>query len=168
MIGHLFQQPRKQRSRTEVIAVLIPRIIDCPCPVDADQQTQLNREENPLLHGTLEREFLPWEPELPEVRCRPRNTRRNLQELHKSEGTRWIPEPPRSADYYLHEPPAEVPVIREPVAPDQELIMEPPTEMPAADGQGVRELNASGRSRPRAEFSATDQRYTARILRDCE
>ncbi len=99
MIGHLFQQPRKQRSRTEVIAVLIPRIIDCPCPVDAEQQTQLNRAENALLYGTLEREFRPWEPELPEVRYRPRNTRRNLQELRKSEGTRWIPEPPRSADY---------------------------------------------------------------------
>ena len=137
MIGHLFQQSRKLRSRKEVIVVLIPRIVDCPCPLDAEQQTQLDRTETPLFHGALEREFRPWEPELPEVRYRPRDTRRNIQEFRKSEGTRWIPEPPRSADYYLNEPPSEVPVIMEPVPPDEGLIMEPPPEIPpAAAGQG--------------------------------
>lgn len=136
MIGGLFQQSRKQRSRTEVIVVLIPRIVDCPGPLDAEQQTQLDRTETPLFHGALEREFRPWEPELPEVRYRPRDTRRNLQEFRKSEGTRWIPEPPRSADYYLNEPPAEVPVIMEPLTPNEELIMEQPAEVPpAAAGQ---------------------------------
>ena len=134
MIGRLFQQSRTQRSRTEVIVVLIPRIVDCPCPLDAEQQTQLDRTETRLFHGALEREFRPWEPELPEVRYRPRDTRRNLQEFRKSEGTRWIPEPPRSADYYLNEPPAEVPVIMEPVAPNEELIMKR-AEIPAAAGQ---------------------------------
>jgi type IV pilus assembly protein PilQ len=134
MIGRLFQQSRTQRSRTEVIVVLIPRIVDCPCPLDAEQQTQLDRTETPLFHGALEREFRPWEPELPEVRFRPRDTRRNLQEFRRSEGARWIPEPPRSADYYLHEPPSEPPVIMEPVPSNEELIMQPPTEIPAAAG----------------------------------
>jgi hypothetical protein len=142
MIGHLFQQSRKMRSRKEVIVVLIPRIVDCPCPLDAEQQTQLDRVETPLFHGALEREFRPWEPELPEVRYRPRDTRRNMQEFRKSEGTRWIPEPPRSADYYLNEPPAEVPVIMEPVTPNEGLIMEPPPEIPPA---------ATGQGRPRAD-----------------
>jgi type IV pilus assembly protein PilQ len=136
MIGRLFQQSRTQRSRTEVIVVLIPRIVDCPCPLDAEQQTQLDRTETPLFHGALEREFRPWEPELPEVRFRPRDTRRNLQEFRRSEGARWIPEPPRSADYYLHEPPSEPPVIMEPVPSNEELIMQPPTEIPAAAGPG--------------------------------
>lgn len=142
MIGHLFQQSKKIRSRKEVIVVLIPRIVDCPCPLDAEQQTQLDRTETPLFHGALEREFRPWEPELPEVRYRPRDTRRNIQEFRKSEGVRWIPEPPRSADYYLNEPPAEVPVIMEPVPPDEGLIMEPPPEIPPA---------AAGQGRPRAD-----------------
>lgn len=142
MIGHLFQQSRKMRSRKEVIVVLIPRIVDCPCPLDAEQQTQLDRTETRLFHGALEREFRPWEPELPEVRYRPRDTRRNIQEFRKSEGVRWIPEPPRSADYYLNEPPAEVPVIMEPVPPDEGLIMEPPPEVPPA---------AAGQGRPRAD-----------------
>jgi hypothetical protein len=130
------------RSRKEVIVVLIPRIVDCPCPLDAEQQTQLDRTETRLFHGALEREFRPWEPELPEVRYRPRDTRRNIQEFRKSEGVRWIPEPPRSADYYLNEPPAEVPVIMEPVPPDEGLIMEPPPEIPPA---------AAGQGRPRAD-----------------
>jgi type IV pilus assembly protein PilQ len=142
MIGHLFQQSRKMRSRKEVIVVLIPRIVDCPCPLDAEQQTQLDRTETRLFHGALEREFRPWEPELPEVRYRPRDTRRNIQEFRKSEGTRWIPEPPRSADYYLNEPPAEVPVIMEPVPPHEGLIMDPPPEIPPA---------AAGQGRPRAD-----------------
>jgi type II secretory pathway component GspD/PulD (secretin) len=142
MIGHLFQQSRKMRSRKEVIVVLIPRIVDCPCPLDAEQQTQLDRTETRLFHGALEREFRPWEPELPEVRYRPRDTRRNIQEFRKSEGVRWIPEPPRSADYYLNEPPAEVPVIMEPVPPGEGLIMEPPPEIPPA---------AAGQGRPRAD-----------------
>ena len=142
MIGHLFQQSRKMRSRKEVIVVLIPRIVDCPCPLDAEQQTQLDRTETPLFHGALEREFRPWEPELPEVRYRPRDTRRNIQEFRKSEGSRWIPEPPRSADYYRNEPPAEVPVIMEPVPPNDGLIMEPPAEVPrAAVGQGRSKAN---------------------------
>jgi hypothetical protein len=136
MVGRLFQQSRTKRSRKEVIVVLVPRIVDCPCPLDAEQQTQLDRTETPLFHGALEREFRPWEPELPEVRYRPRDTRRNLQEFRRSEGARWIPEPPRSADYYLNEPPAEVPVIMEPVAPYDDLIMESPAELPAAAGQG--------------------------------
>jgi type II secretory pathway component GspD/PulD (secretin) len=142
MIGHLFQQSRKMRSRKEVIVVLIPQIVDCPCPLDAEQQTQLDRTETPLFHGALEREFRPWEPELPEVRYRPRDTRRNIQEFRKSEGTRWIPEPPRSADYYLNEPPAEVPVIMEPVPPEEGLIMEPPPEIPPIE---------AGQGRPRAD-----------------
>ena len=142
MIGHLFQQSRKMRSRKEVIVVLIPRIVDCPCPLDAEQQTQLDRTETPLFHGALEREFRPWEPELPEVRYRPRDTRRNIQEFRKSEGTRWIPEPPRSADYYLKESPSEVPVIMEPVPPDEGLIMERPPEIPPA---------VSERGRPQAD-----------------
>lgn len=142
MIGHLFQQSRKMRSRKEVIVVLIPRIVDCPCPLDAEQQTQLDRTETPLFHGALEREFRPWEPELPEVRYRPRDTRRNIQEFRKSEGSRWIPEPPRSADYYRNEPPAEVPVIMEPMPPNDGLIMEPPVEVPpAAVGQGRSKAN---------------------------
>ena len=140
MVGRLFQQSRTKRSRKEAIVVLVPRIVDCPCPLDAEQQTQLDRTEPPLFHGALEREFRPWEPVLPEVRYRPRDTRRNLQEFRRSEGSHWVPEPPRSTDFYLNAPTAEVPVIMEPVAPYEELIMEPPAETPAA-----------GRGRSRAE-----------------
>lgn len=107
MVGRLCQQSRTKRSRKEVIVVLVPRIVDCPYPLDAEQPTQLDRTEPPLFHGAFEREFRPWEPELPEVRYRPRDIRRNLQEVRRSEGSRWIPELPRSADYFLNEPPAE-------------------------------------------------------------
>lgn len=176
MIGHLFQQSKKIRSRKEVIVVLIPRIVDCPCPLDSEQQTQLDRTETPLFHGALEREFRPWEPELPEVRYRPRDTRRNIQEFRKSEGVRWIPEPPRSADYYLNEPPAEVPVIMEPVPPSEELIVEPPEQIPPAaarqrrsgadripveagqQSSSVQRVSGSGQAEPQAPHQNISQK----------
>lgn len=115
MVGRLFQHINQKRSRSEVIVVLIPRIIECNCPIDTDQQILLDRVQTPLFHGALEREYRPWEAELPDVRYRPGEFSQNFQEFRASEGTRWIPEQPRSGDFYLQENPSEVPVTMEAV-----------------------------------------------------
>lgn len=113
MINKLFQKVRQDRARVEVIVVLVPRIVDCPVPIDARQDVQLSRAQTRLFHGPLEREYRPWEPELPEVLYRPGQFKVNAAEFHRTEGTRFIPENPRSGEYYLDTPATQVPVTIE-------------------------------------------------------
>jgi len=115
MLGKLFQNVRQKRSRSEVIVVLIPRIVDCPCPIDPEQEIQLQRTESPLYHGALVREYRPWEAELPEVLYRPGQTRKYFEEFRRTEGARLTSEAPRSGDFYLNQPSPAVPVTFEAV-----------------------------------------------------
>ncbi len=100
--------------------------LNVPARLMRRSKHSLIAQNTPLFHGALEREFRPWEPELPEVRYRPRDTRRNVQEFRRSEGVRWIPEAPRSGEFYLPEPNSEVPVLMEAVP------LEPGTTTPNA------------------------------------
>ena len=102
MVGKLFQSVRQIRSRKEVIVVLVPRIVECPCPIDDRQKVQLDRVQTPIFHGALQREYRPWEPELPEVHYRPRDWKRSFDEFRSSEGMRLTSEQPRTMDPYLH------------------------------------------------------------------
>ncbi|MBL8811932.1 MAG: secretin and TonB N-terminal domain-containing protein [Planctomycetaceae bacterium] len=101
MVGKLFQSVRQIRSRKEVIVVLVPRIVECPCPTSDREKVQLDRTQTPIFHGALQREYRPWEPELPEVHFRPREWRKAFGELRSSEGMRLTSEPPRTMDPYL-------------------------------------------------------------------
>lgn len=101
MVGKLFQSVRQIRSRKEVIVVLVPRIVECPCPTDDRQKVQLDRVQTPIFHGALQREYRPWEPELPEIHYRPRDWKRSFDEFRSSEGMRLTSEPPRTMDPYL-------------------------------------------------------------------
>ncbi len=157
MIGRLFQQSQKKRSRTEVIVVLVPRIVETPRPLDAEQQIQLDRTETPLFHGALEREFRPWEPELPEVRFRPRDTRRNFQEFRRSGGANWIPEPPRSGEYFLKEPTPTVPVIMEAVPQAPALLPQNSAENKTPHGSEAARRASHIPSKSTASRNSTQQ-----------
>ncbi|MEZ6112369.1 MAG: hypothetical protein R3C99_15325 [Pirellulaceae bacterium] len=65
-VGHLFQRRELAKRRTEVIFVLIPRVMPwgyCACDRDAHD---IERATTPLLHGPLHRVPRPWEPRLPD------------------------------------------------------------------------------------------------------
>lgn len=101
MVGKLFQSVRQIRSRKEVIVVLVPRIVECPCPTSDREKVQLDRVETPIFRGALQREYRPWEPELPEVHFRPREWKKSFDEFRSSEGMRLTSEDPRTMDPYL-------------------------------------------------------------------
>ncbi len=101
MVGKLFQSVRQIRSRKEVIVVLVPRIVECPCPTSDHEKVQLDRVQTPIFHGALQREYRPWEPELPEVHYRPKDWRKAFGEFRSSEGMRLTSETPRTMDPYL-------------------------------------------------------------------
>ncbi len=102
MVGKVFQSVRQIRSRKEVIVVLVPRIVECPCPTNDRQNVQLDRVQTPIFHGELQREYRPWEPELPEVHYRPRDWKKAFDEFRSLEGMRLTSEQPRTMDPCLH------------------------------------------------------------------
>lgn len=64
LIGKLFGLQAEERRRSEIIIVLIPRVIPLPADRQAIDDFKYHAATTPLLHGPLLRMDRPWEPRL--------------------------------------------------------------------------------------------------------
>ena len=98
LVGRMFQRRTMNKQRSEIIIVLIPRIVPYGAEAEQAQQIEIERARTPLLEGPLRRTHRPWEPDLADAMHNPRQLRvdrfphfwRNL----------WSPFP-HSLEYYL-------------------------------------------------------------------
>ena len=143
MVGRLFQKMQQTRGRKEVIVVLVPRIVDCPCPIDGEQAVQLERAQTKLFHGALKRNDRPWEAELPDVVYRPGEIPEYIREFHRTEGATWTPEPQRSGGGYFDDYSPQVPVTIEtlPIESGGIPMSDAPTTM--RSGQAISQVSAT-------------------------
>lgn len=79
LVGKLFQKQIITRERSEVVIVLVPRIV----PFDPNYQCQHEQEvfaaQEPLFDGPLMAHPRPWEPRLPDPLSRPRSLWRQFK-----------------------------------------------------------------------------------------
>lgn len=62
IIGRFFQRREVDRSRTEVIIALLPRIVPYDCQTSRRDRDELARTDAPIFSGDLARNPRPWEP----------------------------------------------------------------------------------------------------------
>jgi type II secretory pathway component GspD/PulD (secretin) len=79
LVGKLFQYRRIQKSRSEIIITLMPRVLPYAAEYAVQEEIELNRAENPLLEGPLHRCQRPWEPCLPDAIHNPQSLLRSSQ-----------------------------------------------------------------------------------------
>jgi len=64
IVGKLFQRREIVKNRSEIIIVLLPRVLPYGPEYQAHEEVELARAQTPLLHEALERYPRPWEPSL--------------------------------------------------------------------------------------------------------
>ncbi len=74
-VGLLFQHRQVQKTRSEIIITLMPRVLPYPSEYEARDQMERDRAETPLVHGPLCKYPRPWEPILPDTLYNPRSLR---------------------------------------------------------------------------------------------
>ncbi len=72
LIGKLFQRRAVEKSRSEIIITLLPRVLPYPPEYEAQEQQETMRAETPLVEGPLCRYPRTWEPILPDAIRNPR------------------------------------------------------------------------------------------------
>jgi type II secretory pathway component GspD/PulD (secretin) len=65
LIGGLFQRHERNKSRSEIIITLLPRVLPYPPEYEAIHQCETDRAATPLFQGPLIPYPRPWEPALP-------------------------------------------------------------------------------------------------------
>lgn len=63
-IGRVFQRREKNKSRSEIIIALLPRVMPFDPMTEEQYQVETERARTPLLQGALEEYPRPWEPQL--------------------------------------------------------------------------------------------------------
>jgi hypothetical protein len=72
MIGRLFQRQEVRKDRSEIIIVLIPRVLPYCGHYAMYEQGEIGRTGTPLFEGPLLRKRRPWMPKLPDAVTNPR------------------------------------------------------------------------------------------------
>jgi type II secretory pathway component GspD/PulD (secretin) len=72
VIGRLFQRRELQKSRSEVIITLLPRVLPYPPEYEMQEQREVAAAATPLFYGPLEPCPRLWEPVLPDATRNPR------------------------------------------------------------------------------------------------
>ena len=65
-VGKLFQRREATRSRTEIVVALTCHIVE-PCAINERTDIELQRTNEKLFHGLLQRNCRPWEPRMPDT-----------------------------------------------------------------------------------------------------
>jgi type IV pilus assembly protein PilQ len=73
LIGRLFQRRSVQRERSEVIVVLVPRIVPYDDCYAEQEQVEFERSFTPLLTPELQKTARPWEPQLHDAMNKPKH-----------------------------------------------------------------------------------------------
>ncbi len=60
LVGKLFQRTRYEQTRSEVVIVLVPHVVNCPCDVDCATGLPAATSHPPLVHEQLKQYPLPW------------------------------------------------------------------------------------------------------------
>lgn len=97
VVGRLFQKRNIELERSEIIIVIVPRIVPtdgCPTP---REYMDVERATTPLVYGPLKEVPRPWEAELPDAMKNPRRFRPGR--LHDAVENPWK-NPPRSPDHF--------------------------------------------------------------------
>jgi type IV pilus assembly protein PilQ len=79
-VGLLFQHRQVQKTRSEIIITLMPRVLPYPCEYESQDQTERDRADAPLVYGPLCKYPRPWEPVLPDTLYNPRLIRRPCED----------------------------------------------------------------------------------------
>ena len=75
LIGRLFQRRSTQRERSEVIVVLVPRVVPYDACYSEREQIDYERVHAPLVTPDLNRAPRPWEAQLPDSMRNPKRFR---------------------------------------------------------------------------------------------
>lgn len=70
-VGKLFQRKTLEKSRSEIIVALMPRIVPYTSECYEPEAMELMRTQTRLFHGPLHREARPWEPRMPDAITNP-------------------------------------------------------------------------------------------------
>lgn len=98
LVGRMFQRRSMNKSRSEIIIVLIPRVVPYGVEQTQKEQVELARAETPLFHGALKRTNRPWEPKLEDAMHNPREVR--LDRFPHFWRNLWAPFP-HPLEYYM-------------------------------------------------------------------
>lgn len=98
LVGRMFQRRSMSKSRSEIIIVLIPRVVPYGAEQTYKEQVQLARAETPLFQGALKRSHRPWEPKLEDAMHNPREIR--IDRFPHFWRNLWAPFP-HSLEYYM-------------------------------------------------------------------
>ena len=72
LVGRLFQSQHLEKTRSETIITLMPRVLPYQPEYQIQDEMDVARTEAPLLEGPLCRSPRPWEPSLPDAITNPR------------------------------------------------------------------------------------------------
>jgi type IV pilus assembly protein PilQ len=71
-LGLLFQRRETEKTRSEIVIALLPRVLPYRPEYQAVDEMQTYRAAAPLLHGPLNQCPRPWEPKVPDAVYNPR------------------------------------------------------------------------------------------------
>jgi hypothetical protein len=64
LLGTLFQYRKTEKHKTEIVVVLVPRVVPYTPPDEMRERVDIRNATSPLLHGALESCPRRWEPRL--------------------------------------------------------------------------------------------------------